>query len=95
MVEDGAFSHKRDYVTILKEILNLDGHPNCITGSKVTAILLNRWALPIGGASAVKSVRLQPNNYRVTCLTGAPLYFLHMYKIPSKLAQNFFKCQRL
>jgi hypothetical protein len=76
MVADGAFSHKRDYVTVLREILNLDGHPNCITGSKVMAILLNRWALPIGGASAVKSVRLQPNNYRVTCFTGAPQYFL-------------------
>jgi hypothetical protein len=62
MVEDGAFSHKRDYVTIFKEILNLEGHPNRINSSKVTAILLNGWALPIGGASAVKGVRLQPNN---------------------------------
>ena len=60
MVEDGAFSHKRYYVTIFKEILNLEGNPNCITGSKVTAILLNGWILPIGGASAVKSLRLQP-----------------------------------
>ena len=34
MVEDGAFFHKIDHVTILKEILNLKGHPNCITGSK-------------------------------------------------------------
>ena len=53
MVEDGAFSHKI-------EILNPEGHPNCITGSKVTAILLNWWILPIGGASAVKGLRLQP-----------------------------------
>ena len=43
-----------------KEILNLKGHQNCITGSKVTAILLNAWILPIGGASAVKGPRLQP-----------------------------------
>ena len=48
---DGAFSHKIDYVTIFKEILNPKGHPNCIYGSKVTAILLNVWILPIGGAS--------------------------------------------
>ena len=34
MVEDGAFSHKIDYVKILEEILNLEGHPNCITGSQ-------------------------------------------------------------
>ena len=44
-------SHKIDYVTIIKEILNSEGHPNCITSSKVRAILLNWWILPIGGAS--------------------------------------------
>ena len=38
MVEYVAFSHI-DYVTIFLEILNLEGHPNCITGSRVTAIL--------------------------------------------------------
>ena len=53
MVADGAFSH----VTIFVEILNLEGHPNRITGSRVTAILLNKWILPIGGASAVESVQ--------------------------------------
>ena len=36
------------------------GHPNCITGSKVTAILQNWWILPIGGASSMKGLRLQP-----------------------------------
>ena len=35
-------------------------HPNRITSSKVTAILLSWWILPIGGASAVKGLRLQP-----------------------------------
>ena len=60
MVKDGAFSHKIDYITILKEILNLEGHPNRITGLKVTAILLNWWIFPIGGALAVKGLRLQP-----------------------------------
>ena len=53
MVEVGAFSHDIDYVGKFWEILNLKAHPNCITGSKVTAILLNGWILPIGGASAV------------------------------------------
>ena len=60
MVEDGAFSQKVDYFTIVLNILNLEGHPNRITGSKVTAILLNGWTLPIGGASAAKGLRLQP-----------------------------------
>ena len=59
MVEDGDFSHK-NCVTIFKEILNLEKHPKRITGSKVTVILMNGWILPIGGASAVKGLRLQP-----------------------------------
>ena len=57
MVEDSALSHKIDYFTIFQEILNLKGHPNRITGSRVTAILLNGWILPIGGASAVEGLR--------------------------------------
>ena len=60
MVEDGALSHKIDYVTTFNEILNLEGHSNRITGSKVAVILLNGWILPIGGVSAVKGLRLQP-----------------------------------
>ena len=36
MVEDGAFNNKIDYVTIFKEVLNLEAHSNCFTGSKVT-----------------------------------------------------------
>ena len=40
MVADGAFSHKIDYVTISLEIINPEGHPNCINGSRVTVILL-------------------------------------------------------
>ena len=60
MVEDGALSHKIDYVTIFQEILNPEGHPNRITGSNVTVILLNGWILPIGGASLVKGLRLKP-----------------------------------
>ena len=60
MAEDGAFNHKIDYVTIVKEILNFERHPNRNTGSKVTAILMNGWILPIGGASAVKGLHLQP-----------------------------------
>ena len=40
MVEGGAFIHKIEYVTFFYEILNIEGHPNHTTGSKVTAILL-------------------------------------------------------
>ena len=48
MVEGGAFSHKIDYVTICKEILNLEGYLNCFIGSKVTVILVNGGILPSG-----------------------------------------------
>ena len=51
MVEDGAFSHEIDYFTIFKEILNPEVHPNCITGSKVMAILPIGWILPVGGVA--------------------------------------------
>ena len=57
MVEDGSFSHKVDYVAIFLKILNLEGHLNRITGSRITAILLNWWILPIGEASAVEGLR--------------------------------------
>ena len=38
------------------EILNLEGNLNCVTGFRVTAILLNGWILPFGGASAVEGL---------------------------------------
>ena len=52
MVEDGAFGHN-----LFREILNLEGHPNRTTGSRVTAVLLNGLILPIGGASVVEGLR--------------------------------------
>ena len=42
---------KKQTMLTFSEILNLEGHPNRNAGSKVTAVLLNRWILPIGGAS--------------------------------------------
>ena len=37
---------------MIKNFLNLEGHQNPLSGSKVTAILLKGWIWPIGGASA-------------------------------------------
>ena len=59
LLKYGAFRHKIDYVTILREILNLEGHPNRITGSKAMAILLNGWSC-IGWSCIGKGLRLQP-----------------------------------
>jgi hypothetical protein len=35
---------------MIKNFLNPKGHQTPFSGSKVTAILLKRWILPIGGA---------------------------------------------
>ena len=40
MVGDGASTHKRDIVGKFEEILDLEGHQNHTTGSRVTAFLL-------------------------------------------------------
>ena len=48
MVGDGAFSHKIDYIAQVLDILNLKGHQNRITGSKVEVFLLIGLILPIG-----------------------------------------------
>ena len=51
-------SYKIDYVIVIKNFVNPEGHQNPINGSKVTAILLNEWVLPIGGASSVEGLQL-------------------------------------
>ena len=51
-LRDRCSSHKIDYVIVILNFLNLEGHQNPISGSKVTDILLKGWILPIGGASA-------------------------------------------
>ena len=56
-VRDSSSSYKIDYVIVISTFLNLEGRQNCITGSKVTEILLKGWILPIGGASAVEGLR--------------------------------------
>ena len=45
---------------MIKNFLNPEGHQNPISGSEVTAILLNGWILPIGGASSGEGLCLQP-----------------------------------
>ena len=53
-VRDSSSSYKIDYVIVIKTYLNPEGHQNRISGSKVTAILLKGWVLPIGGTSALE-----------------------------------------
>ena len=55
---------------MIKNFLNSKGHQNPISGSKVMAILLKGWVLPIGGASAGEGLpcSLRSRLYRTLCL---------------------------
>ena len=59
-------SYKIDYVIVIKNFLNLKGPHNLISGSKVTAILLKGWVLPIGGASAGEGLSCSPRSRLVS-----------------------------
>ena len=59
-VRDSSFGYKIDYAIVIKTFLNPEEHQNRITGSKVTAILLKGWILPIIGASSEQGLHLQP-----------------------------------
>ena len=52
MVRDITSSYKIDYGIVIKNFLNLEGHQNPVSGSKVMTLLLKGWILPIGGASS-------------------------------------------
>ena len=69
MVKDSFSSYKIDCVIVTKNLLNLAGHQNCISGSKVTAILLKWWILPIGGASAMGGLLSTGLPRLVYCMT--------------------------
>ena len=58
---------------LILKILNLEVHPNCITGSKVKAILLNGWILPTGGASAMEGLQSMGLPRLVSVVAFSPL----------------------
>ena len=47
VVRDSTSSYKIDYVIVIENFLNPEGNQNPISGSKVMAILLKGWNLPI------------------------------------------------
>ena len=65
-----------DYVIVIKNFLIPEGYQNPITGSKVTAILLKGWILPIGGASVGEGLRLQPAQQACFWLISYFAYYL-------------------
>ena len=50
---------KIDYVIVMKNFQNPEGHQNPISCSKVMAILLKGWILPIGEAEVEKAKTFQ------------------------------------
>ena len=54
LVRNGASSHNRIFCTFLGHSKS-QGYQNCIMGSKVVAILLNGWILPIGAIATERS----------------------------------------
>ena len=62
---------------MIKNFLNPERHQNLISGSKVTAILMKGWILPVCGASSEEGLRLQPLQH--ACL-----------KISSKFYHGYF-----
>ena len=57
MVRDSSSSYKIEYVKVIISFLNPEGHQNCNSGLKVTAILLKGRILPINGASSVEGLQ--------------------------------------
>ena len=83
MVEDGAFSHKIGYFRNILEILNLEGHPNCITDSRVTAIFLNVLIVPLGGVASRRVCSCSLCK-RLVYLNGSKLFFGIMPRLINK-----------
>ena len=50
-VRDSSLSYRMDYVIVMKSFQNAEGHQNCISGLKVTVILLKGLILHIGGVA--------------------------------------------
>ena len=51
-IRDSTSSYKIDYVIMIKNFLNPEGHQSPFSGAKVTAILLKGWVWLIGGVAS-------------------------------------------
>ena len=76
---------------MIKNFINSEGHQNPISASKVTAILLKGWILPIGGASAGEGLRLQPAQQ--ACFIGFYNFLSFMSAQVFIIAQNLQRKQ--
>ena len=63
-------------------ILKLEGHQNRITVSRVTAILLNGWILPIGQSG-------EASRWRV-CYKRGLLRLVYMYGVPLFESRTYY-----
>ena len=70
-VRDSTSSYKINYVIVIQNFLNPKGHRNPFSGSTIMAILLKRWILSIGGASAGEGL---PCSLRSRLVFVCPIY---------------------
>ena len=59
-VRDSFSSYKIEYVIVIKDFLNHQGHQNRISGSKVMAILVKEGRFAYWWSCIGKGLRLQP-----------------------------------
>ena len=74
MVRDISSSYKIDYIIVIKNFLNPEGHQNPFNGSKVTAILLKGqiWWSFSGGGSAINGATPSSLFYILTSVSTTP-----------------------
>ena len=78
-VGDSSSSYKIDYGIGIKNFLNPEGHQNCISGSKITAILLKGWILPICGKILIGQwVQNKRNKSPCVCLSELCTCIVHI-----------------
>ena len=81
---------------MIKNFLNPEGYQNPISGSKVMAILLKGWILPIGGVSAGEGLRLQPVQQACLALINTslgncePLHWTPTKSLPNDVCSATF-----
>ena len=71
-VRDRFSSYQIDYVIVILNFLNPEGHQNPISCSKVMVVLLKGWVLLIGGAALerVCACSLRSRFFLTACIEG-------------------------
>ena len=94
-VRDSSSRYKIEYVIVIKNFLNPEGHQNPISGSKVTVFLLKGLIWPIGGVASerVCACSLRSRLVLIRFPTSLLRYFIsHESTTLMHLLDVFFRC---